>query len=153
MQKPYSLPSAFPISGGFYMQTIKYTFADGTTNIVEVSDELYSIHLEILQQEKRLHWRVEKHNISLSKFTEMGIDFEDKRTDSPLESYIRKENIASIRKAISMLTPKRQELIYNAFFLGKSLRAIAKEQGLSHSAISQQMKTVCKHLRKYLGLR
>ncbi len=53
------------------MQTIKYTFADGRTSTVEVSDELYSLHLEIVQQEKRLHWRVTKHNISLSRFTDM----------------------------------------------------------------------------------
>ena len=70
----------------------------------------------------------------------------------PFESYIRKENIASIRKAISMLTPKRQELIYKAFFLGKSYAAIAKEQSVCRSAISQQMKTIYKHLRKYLGV-
>lgn len=133
------------------MQTIKYTFADGTTSMVEVSDELHSIHLEMLQQEKRLHWRVQKHNVSLSYFTDMGIDFEDKRTESPLDGYIRKETIASMRKAISMLTPKRQELIYKVFFLGMSYRAIAREQSVAHSSISQQMKTVYKHLRKYLG--
>lgn len=134
------------------MQTIKYTFADGRTSTVEVSDELYSLHLEIVQQEKRLHWRVTKHNISLSRFTDMGIDFEDKGTDSPLESYIRKENIASIRKAISMLTPKRKELVYKVFFQGKSFREIARETGVSKTAISQQMQTVYKHLRKYLGV-
>lgn len=151
-KKHCRLPSAAPISGGFFMQTIKYTFADGTTSTVEVSDELYSLHLEIVQQEKRLHWRVTKHNISLSRFTDMGIDFEDKGTDSPLESYIRKENIASIRKAISMLTPKRQELVYKVFFQGKSFREIARETGVSKTAISQQMQTVYKHLRKFLGV-
>lgn len=134
------------------MQTIKYTFADGTTNTVEVSDDIYAVHLEIAQQEKRLHWRIQKHNVSLSYFTDMGIDFEDKRTESPLDGYIRKETIASMRKAISMLTPKRQQLIYKVFFLGMSYRAIAKEQDVSHSSISQQMKTVYKHLRKYLGV-
>ena len=82
----------------------------------------------------------------------MGIDFEDKGTDSPLESYIRKENIASIRKAISMLTPKRKELVYKVFFQGKSFREIARETGVSKTAISQQMQTVYKHLRKYLGV-
>lgn len=53
---------------------------------------------------------------------------------------------------LNRITPKRQELIYNVFFLGKTFRAIAKEKGLSKSAISQQMKTVYKHLRKYLGV-
>ena len=134
------------------MQTIKYKFADGTTSTVEVSDELHAVHLEIVQQEKRNHWRETRRHTSLYYFTDTGIDFEDKRTDSPFESYIRKENIASIRKAISMLTPKRQELVYKVFFLGKSFSTIARETGVSKSAVSRQMQTVYKHLRKYLGV-
>ena len=133
------------------MQTIKYTFADGTTSTVEVSDELHAVHLEIVQQEKRNHWRETRRHTSLYYLMENGIDFEDRRSDSPLESYIRKENITSIRKAISMLTPKRQELIYKVFFLGKSFSAIAKETGVSKSAVSRQMQTVYKHLCKFLG--
>ena len=135
------------------MQTIKYTFADGTTSTVEVSDELRAVHLEIVQQEKRNHWRETRRHTSLYYLMENGIDFEDRRSDSPLESYIRKENITSIRKAISMLTPKRQELIYKVFFLGKSFSAIAKETGVSKSAVSRQMQTVYKHLCKFLGVR
>ena len=134
------------------MQTIKYKFADGTTSTVEVSDELHAVHLEIVQQEKHNHWRETRRHTSLYYFTDTGIDFEDKRTDSPFESYIRKENIASIRKAMSMLTPKRQELVYKVFFLGKSFSAIARETGVSKSAVSKQMQTVYKHLRKYLGV-
>lgn len=134
------------------MQTIKYKFADGTTSTVEVTDELHAVHLEIVQQEKRNHWRETRRHTSLYYFTDTGIDFEDTRTDSPFESYIRKENIANIRKAISMLTPKRQELVYKVFFLGKSFSAIAKETGVSKSAVSRQMQTVYKHLRKYLGV-
>ena len=134
------------------MQVIKCKFADSTTNEVEVTEDIYLIHVELLQQEKRNHWRETRRHTSLYYFTDMGIDFEDKLTESPLDGYIRKENIASIRKAISMLTPKRQELIYNVFFLGKTYTAIAKEQGVCRSAISQQMQTIYKHLRKYLGV-
>ena len=133
------------------MQTIKYKFADGTTNEVEVTEEIYLIHLELLQQEKRNHWKETRRHTSLYYFTDMGIDFEDKQTESPLELYIRKENIASIRKAMLYLTDKRLELIKKVYFQDMSFRAIAKEQGLSKSAISQQMKTVYKHLRKHLG--
>lgn len=150
-KKPKLLPSAVLIGGGFYMQTIKYTFADGTTNEVEVTEDIYLIHLELLLQEKRNHWRETRRHTSLYYFTDMGIAFEDKRTESPLELYIRKENIASIRKAMLYLTDKRRELIRKAFFEEKTFRAIAREQGLSKSAISQQMKTVYKHLRKHLG--
>lgn len=133
------------------MQTIKYKFADGTTNEVEVTEEIYLIHLELLQQEKRNHWKETWRHTSLYYFTDMGIDFEDKRTENPLELYIRKENIASIRKAMLCLTDKRRELIQLAYFQEMSFRAIVKEKGLSKSAISQRMKTIYKHLRKHLG--
>ena len=133
------------------MQTIKYKFADGTTNEVEVTEDIYLIHLELLQQEKRNHWKETRRHTSLYYFTDMGIDFEDKRTESPLDLYIRKENIASVRKAMLCLTDKRRELIKLAYFQEMSFRAIAKEKGLSKSAISQQMKTIYKHLRKHLG--
>ena len=133
------------------MSKIKYEFNDGTTSEIEVTDELYALHLELVQQEKRDHWRETRRHTSLYYFTDLGIDFEDTRTESALELYIRKENIASIRKAMLCLTDKRRELIHKAFFEGKTFRAIAREQGLSKSAISQQMKTVYKHLRKHLG--
>ena len=133
------------------MQTIKYKFADGTTSTVEVSDELHAVHLEITQQEKRNHWKETRRHTSLYYFTDMGIDFEDKHTESPLDLYIRKENIASVRKAMLCLTDKRRELIKLAYFQEMSYRAIAKEKGLSKSAISQRMKTIYKHLRKHLG--
>lgn len=133
------------------MQTIKYKFADGTTNEVEVTEDIYLIHLELLQQEKRNHWKETRRHTSLYYFTDMGIDFEDKRSESPLDLYIRKENITSVRNAMSHLTDKRRELIKLAYFQEMSFRAIAKEKGLSKSAISQRMKTIYKHLRKHLG--
>ena len=98
------------------MQTIKYTFADGTTNEVEVTEDIYLIHLELLQQEKRNHWKETRRHTSLYYFTDMGIDFEDKQTESPLELYIRKENIANIRKAMLCLTDKQRELIKRRTF-------------------------------------
>ncbi len=39
------------------MPTIKYKFADGTTSEIEVTDELYALHLQLVQEEKRNHWR------------------------------------------------------------------------------------------------
>ena len=37
------------------MQKIKYEFADGTTSEIEVTDEIYALHLQLLQEEKRNH--------------------------------------------------------------------------------------------------
>ena len=39
------------------MQTIKYIFSDGTTSEIEVTDEFYTLYAELVQQEKRNHWK------------------------------------------------------------------------------------------------
>lgn len=132
------------------MQVIIYKFVDGTTNTVEVTEEIYLIHLELLQQEKRNHWKETRRHTSLYYFTDMGIDFEDKRTESPLELYIRKENIASIRKAMLYLTDKRRDLVRKFYYEEMTMRQIASQTGVSHTAISQRMKTIRKHLQKQL---
>ncbi len=132
------------------MQVIIYKFVDGTTNAVEVTEDIYLIHLELLQQEKRNHWKETKRHTSLYYFTDMGIDFEDKRTESPLELYIRKENIASIRKAMLYLTDKRRDLVRKFYYEEMTMRQIASQEGVSHTAISQRMKTIRKRLQKEL---
>ncbi len=48
------------------MQKIKYEFADGTTSEIEVTDEIYALHLELVQQEKRNHWKETRRHTSLS---------------------------------------------------------------------------------------
>lgn len=47
------------------MQKIKYIFADGTTSEIEVTDELYALHFQLLQEEKRNHWRETRRHLTL----------------------------------------------------------------------------------------
>ena len=131
------------------MQTIKYIFADGTTNEVEVTEDIYLIHLELLQQEKRNHWRETRRHTSLYYFTDKGIDFEDKSADT-LAIIIRRESIDCVHKALLTLSDKRRELVHKFYYEEMAMRVIARERGVSHSSISQQMATVRKHLQKQL---
>ena len=126
------------------MQTIKYTFADGTTNEVEVTEDIYLIHLELLQQEKRNHWKETRRHTSLYYFTDMGIDFEDKRIDIFAE-IVRKENAERVHKALLTLSDKRRDLVRKVFYEEMTMRQIASQTGVSHTAISQRMKTIRKH--------
>lgn len=71
------------------MQTIKYRFADGTTSEIEVTDEFYTLYAELVQQEKRNHWKEMRRQISLDNLTEQGIDFADTAAN-PLADYILK---------------------------------------------------------------
>lgn len=129
------------------MQVIIYKFVDGTTNEIEVTDELYLIHLQLVQMEKRNHWRETRRHTSLNYLIENGIDFEDKSADT-LAIIIRRENIERVHKALLTLSDKRRELVHKFYYEEMTMRAIARERGVSHSSISQQMATVRKHLLK-----
>ena len=63
------------------MQTIKYIFADGTTSEIEVTDEFYTLYAELVQQEKRNHWKETRRHISLNYLNENGINFASPAAD------------------------------------------------------------------------
>ena len=132
------------------MQTIKYTFADGTTSKIEVTDEVYALHLQLLQEEKRNHWRETRRHTSLNYLMENGIDFESPAAD-PLSVLLRSEDEERIHSAINQLSDKQKDLAEKVFFKGMTLTAIAKEKGVSQPAITQQLATVLKKLKKLLG--
>ena len=131
------------------MQVIIYKFVDGTTNAVEVTEDIYLIHLELLQQEKRNHWKETRRHTSLYYLMENGIDFEDKRIDIFAE-IVRKENAERVHRALLTLSDKRRDLVHKVYYEEMSYRAIAEQIGVTHTAISQRMKTIRKRLQKEL---
>ena len=131
------------------MQIIIYKFVDGTTNEIEVTDELYLIHLQLVQMEKRNHWRETRRHTSLNYLIENGIDFEDKSADT-LAIIIRRENIERVHKALLTLSDKRRDLVRKFYYEEMTMRQIASQEGVSHTAISQRMKTIRKRLQKQL---
>ena len=131
------------------MQVIIYKFVDGTTNAVEVTEDIYLIHLELLQQEKRNHWKETRRHTSLYYFTDMGIDFEDKRIDLFAE-IVRKENAERVHKALLTLSDKRRDLVRKFYYEEMTMRQIASQESVSNTAISQRMKTIRKRLQKEL---
>lgn len=122
---------------------------DGTTNEIEVTDELYLIHLQLVQMEKRNHWRETRRHTSLNYLIENGIDFDDKSADT-LAIIIRRENIERVHKALLTLSDKRRDLVRKFYYEEMTMRQIASQEGVSHTAISQRMKTIRKRLQKQL---
>lgn len=131
------------------MSKITYKFCDGTTSEVEVSDELYSLHEQLLQQEKRNHWRETRRHVSLEYLNELGVDFEDSGV-APLDVIIRREDDERLHKAFAHLSDKQQELVEKVYFKGMTLIEIAKAENVSQPAISQRLATVLKKLKKFL---
>ncbi len=132
------------------MQKIKYEFADGTTSEIEVTDELYALHLELVQQEKRNHWKETRRHISLNYLTENGIDFEDKAADS-LSAYLRREDDERIHNAITKLLPEQQALIKKIFYEGKTITEIAKAENVGKSAIANRLTRIYIKIKKFLN--
>ncbi len=131
------------------MPTIKYIFADGTTSEIEVTDELYAMHLQLLQEEKRNHWRETRRHISLNYLMELGVDFTDTAAD-PVAAALLREDDERIHKAIAALSDKQRALLDKVFNQNMSLREIERQTGITHQALSKQLGTIYKKLKKFL---
>lgn len=131
------------------MKIIDYKFHNGTNKTFEVKDHFYKEYKEMEKEEKRVVRKETRRHISLDKLNEQGMDFQSNEPPI-LDMLIAKETNTKLQKAISKLSPVQQELIYKVFYQEISLTDIAKEKGISKSAITQQMQVIYKHLRKFL---
>lgn len=102
------------------MATIKYTFADGHTEEVEVTEEFKREYEFLLVREQAPHWKEMKQkeraglrcvkNLSLDKFSEDGYDLPADSPD-PLERLIQKEERREYyRKILSCLRLRPQDI-------------------------------------------
>lgn len=101
------------------MATIRYTFADGHTEEVEVTEEFKREYEFLLVREQAPHWKEMKQkeraglrcvkNLSLDKFSEDGYDLPVAGPDS-LERLIQKEERREYcRKILSCLSEKQRQ--------------------------------------------
>ncbi len=101
------------------MATIRYTFADGHSEEVEVTEEFKREYEFLLVREQALHWKEIKQkeraglrcvkNLSLEKFGEDGYDLPAEVPD-PLETLIAKEERRErYQKILSCLTEKQRQ--------------------------------------------
>ena len=101
------------------MATIRYTFADGHTEEVAVTEEFKREYEFLLVREQAPHWKEMKQkeraglrcvkNLSLDKFSEDGYDLPVAGPD-PLERLIQKEERREYcRKILSCLSEKQRQ--------------------------------------------
>jgi len=133
------------------MQKIKYTFADGTTSEIEVADELYAMHLQLLQEEKRNHWRETRRHTSLNYLMELGVDFTDTAAE-PFTAVEMREDDERIHNAIAALLPEQQALVKKIFYEGKTITEIAKAENVGKSAIANRLTRIYIKLKKLIKI-
>lgn len=131
------------------MQIINYKFVDGTIKSIEVEEKFYEEYEKLEIETKRLNRKETRRHISINIFEEQGVEFKD--DSSNLEDLIiNKENEQRVISAIKKLNQKQQNLVQKVFYDNKSLTEIAKEENVSKSAITQQMKVIYRKLKEIL---
>jgi RNA polymerase sigma factor (sigma-70 family) len=146
--------------------TYQYAFSTGDVNEVDVTKEMY-IKLTKLDNEEQNndrrntgeHRKAGRH-IQLSALTFLdGNPCYDYRSDFAddtdiladiLDKEASQERTAKIRTALAKLKPRQLALIIKLFVYGQKAVDIAREMGISEAAISQSLKKIREHFKKYL---
>ena len=131
------------------MKKIIYKFADGTQKEVEVTDEFYAQYQKIEKDEKNKNRAETRRHISLSQIQESGFEpiFQEL---SPEEILNKKETKEEVLKAISLLKPKEQELVFMYFYDNKTIEQIAEILNVQKPAISKHLSRILDKLKKFL---
>lgn len=85
-----------------------------------------------------------------------GVDeeFEEHHPEIAIHScedeYVQQVEIEKLQQAIQQLKPIQKERIVKFFFENKSMRQIAEEEGINHSAVSKSLTSAIKNLKKFL---
>ena len=127
---------------------IKYEFADGDVE-VDVPNEWASILVELDRLERNNDKKERRRHYSLDSCEYEGIVYasEDKNLTAIFET---DSKFGRLTEAIKYLSDKQKSLIKAVYFDGMSVSDYAKHMGISQSAVSQQLKTIYKKLKKFL---
>lgn len=127
---------------------ITYTFADGKESTIEVAENWGEVILEFDRLERNNNQTEKRRHASLDAMDYEGDFFAV--TDDYIESIFREPSKTDkLKVAISTLKPKQQELLKALFFEGMTQEQYAEKLGVSRPAVTQQLKTILKKLKKF----
>lgn len=140
------------------MATIRYTFADGHTEEVEVTEEFKREYEFLLVREQAPHWKEMKQkeraglrcvkNLSLDKFSEDGYDLPVAGPD-PLERLIQKEERREYcRKILSCLSEKQRQAYILFHLKGYKKVQIAAVLHIDERAVRRRLEWAQKRILK-----
>ncbi len=126
---------------------INYTFINGETSEVEVSDEIGSIILDSRREEDNLDRKERSHCYSLDAAVYEGLDYADADTpETILERAVSSRHFADILRRLPEVQ-RRRLLLYME---KKSLREVARIEGVDHKAVKKSIAAARKFFEKNL---
>ena len=124
---------------------IRYEFVDGEISEVEVAEEIGSVIVESRCLEDNLARKERYHCYSLDAVDFEGSGYASKDTpESLLEQTTDKQHIKRLLKELPEVQ-KRRLLLYAQ---GKSLREIARLEGVDHKAVKKSIEAAKKYFLK-----
>lgn len=131
------------------MNTVKYVDADGKTQEITVTDEVYETIQQLDKQEHLDERRETRRCQSLEVSIDNGWDIVDPNAD--IEAILdKKQRYKKLYEALNTLPDQQRKLIYSVFFKGVSQQEIAKIENVSKVAISTRITRILKKLKKLL---
>lgn len=132
------------------MELVKiiYRFADGHVEEVEVEQEIAEALKELDRQECNITQKETRRHVTFDVSEELSwLAVEDQRLTQVLEGATE---VTRLHAAISKLSTRQQTLIRELFFHRKTQATIADRLGISQQAVSDQLSTIIKKLKKLL---
>lgn len=124
---------------------INYTFANGETSEVEVTEEIGNVILDSRRKESNLDRKERYHCYSLDAADFEGEDYADGDTpETVLFSQLENQHIEELLDGLPEIQ-RRRLLLYAE---GKSLREIARMEGVDHKAVKKSIEAAKKYFFK-----
>lgn len=125
---------------------IPYRLADGTTALVEVTEEV----AEFIVNDDRKTENADRRQRYHCPYHLDAIDYEGSEYayhKSPEQIYIMKEDAEHMQKTLSFLSDKQFRRLYLKA-QGLSLREIAKREGTTVNAVNESLQSAIKNFKK-----
>ncbi|MDO4299680.1 MAG: sigma factor-like helix-turn-helix DNA-binding protein [Lachnospiraceae bacterium] len=124
---------------------INYTFANGETSEVEVTEEIGNVILDSRREESNLDRKERYHCYSMDAAEFEGAEYADKDTPEVLlEQMLDNQHIAELLEELPEIQ-RRRLLLYTE---GKSMREIARMEGVDHKAVKKSIEAAKKYFFK-----
>ncbi|TCL37221.1 RNA polymerase sigma factor (sigma-70 family) [Anaerospora hongkongensis] len=130
---------------------IKYEFLTGEAVEIEVSEAISKVLIGIDEEVKNSDRRESRRHHSIDALAEIGVELAA-TSEELADSIEMRETTEALRQAIGKLLPQQRKLLQKLYFGdGRTIVDVAREEGVTISAISHRLDLIYKKLRKLLN--
>ncbi|HML35642.1 MULTISPECIES: sigma-70 family RNA polymerase sigma factor [Sporomusa] len=128
---------------------IKYCFVTGETVEITVPEHMVTAILKNDMEIKNNNRRESNKHYSFDELQTKGMQLPDRQPVTTF--YLEQQEMRKmLSKAVQALLPQQQWLLQQIFFEERSMTEIAREEGVTVSAISHRLELIYKKLKRLL---